>query len=512
MPQPTPTHILLVDDDVRDRAAVAQMLRAADWQVRAVESADAIAAAEGVDLILLRAETRDAAGNLLSLLFKRCLATVDIPLLLLSEENSDDPAADGQLTIPVRPAELLSTVRLLLRMRRMEQCFRADRRRLEEQFRQAQKLEAVGRLASGVAHDFNNVLTAITGYSELILLDGGDDANPLVRHAEEIRKASERGAALSRQLLAYGRQQPVAARVLSLNTVVADLEKLLQRLLRADVSLTLRLHPGLRRVSIDPGQVEQVLMNLVVNACDAMPLGGALTIATANVELDEAYAWAHADVQPGAYAMLAVSDTGSGMSDEVRAHMFEPFFTTKAPGKGTGLGLATVHGIVRDNGGHIEVLSGAGAGTTFRVYIPQVMEAAKPDALPAGHGRLASGSETILLVEDEEIVRNLTRTVLQRQGYQVLQASHGVEALRVSEGYVGPIHLLLTDVVMPHMNGRDLARRLGAQRPATKVMFMSGYTGLIDDPDEGMNGSAAFLHKPFAPDALARQVRALLDA
>jgi len=372
-------------------------------------------------------------------------------------------------------------------------------------------MEAIGRLTSGVAHDFNNVLTAITGYGELILADGGGAADPLCRHAEEILQAAERGATLTRQLLVYSRQQALAPTVLNLNTVVSGLERMLRRLVRADVSLTLRLDPNLRRVAIDASQVEQVLMNLVVNACDAMPHGGNLTITTANVELDEAYAWAQKDVQPGAYALLTVSDTGCGMNPEVRERIFEPFFTTKDAGKGTGLGLATVHGIVRANGGHIDVVTAPGAGANFRIYLPQVMEAAKPAPRAAGPARLLPGSETILLVEDEEVVRNLSRTILQRHGYRVLLASHGAEALQVSEHHEGPIHLLLTDVVMPYMNGRDLAQRLSQKRPATKVLFMSGYTGPIDDPLNGLGESAAFLPKPFAPDTLARQVRALLD-
>jgi two-component system cell cycle sensor histidine kinase/response regulator CckA len=386
-----------------------------------------------------------------------------------------------------------------------------ERKRLEEQFRQAQKMEAVGRLAGGVAHDFNNMLTAITGYSDLIRADS-DPAAAVFRNAEEIRKAAQRAATLTRQLLAYSRHQVLAPRVVNLNTVVADLEKMLRRLISEEVTLSLRLDPALRRIEAEPGQLEQVIMNLSVNATDAMPQGGSLTIGTANAELDEAYAWAHADVQPGAYALLTVADTGHGMTDAVKARLFEPFFTTKAPGKGTGLGLATVYGIVKANGGHIEVETAPGRGTTFKVYFPQVMENARPDqgeARPAGP---ATGTETILLVEDEEVVRNLTRTVLQRNGYRVLEACHGVEALDLCRQHGGPIHLLVTDVVMPQMNGRDLAQRLARFRPETKVLFMSGYTGFLDEPLGLPDGSAAFLQKPFAPDALVRQVRTLLDA
>ncbi|MBY0524596.1 MAG: PAS domain-containing protein [Gemmataceae bacterium] len=385
-----------------------------------------------------------------------------------------------------------------------------ERKRLEEQYRQAQKLEAVGRLAGGVAHDFNNVLTAIAGYSELIMLDSPDPMSSPYRNAEEISRTADRAASLTRQLLAYSRQQVVAPRVLNLNLLLSDMEKLLRRLIREDVVLTLALDPHLRLVEIDPGQVEQVVMNLTVNACDAMPQAGRLTIQTANVELDEAYAWSQADVQPGAYVLLTVTDTGSGMTEEVRTRLFEPFFTTKEPGKGTGLGLATVHSIVKANGGHIEVASQPGKGAEFKIYLPQVMERAKLDAATARPGKAPTGSETILLVEDEDIVRNLARTVLQRAGYRVLVAADGVEALQVCEQHTGAIELLVTDVVMPQMNGRDLAERLTQKRPALKVLFMSGYTGFINEP-LAVPTRAGFLQKPFAPDALARQVRSLLD-
>jgi two-component system cell cycle sensor histidine kinase/response regulator CckA len=292
---------------------------------------------------------------------------------------------------------------------------------------------------------------------------------------------------------------------------VTDLEKMLRRLISEAVTLTLRLDPMLRRIEAEPGQLEQVIMNLSVNATDAMPQGGSLTIGTSNAELDEAYAWAHADVQPGAYALLTVSDTGHGMTDDVKSRLFEPFFTTKVPGKGTGMGLATVFGIVKANGGHIEVETSPGRGTTFKVYFPQVMDNTSPDQRDVSPAGPATGTETILLVEDEEIVRNLTRTVLQRNGYRVLEACHGVEALDVCRQHPGPIHLMVTDVVMPHLNGRDLAQRLARLRPETKVLFMSGYTGFLDEPLGLPEDSAAFLQKPFAPDALARQVRTLLD-
>jgi PAS domain S-box-containing protein len=387
----------------------------------------------------------------------------------------------------------------------------SERKRLEEQLRQAQKMEALGRLAGGVAHDFNNLLTAITSYSEM-LLEGFADDDPARRHAEEIIRASDRAAALTRQLLAYSRQQVLAPQVMNLNTVVAGLERLLRRLIGEDVNLVTNLAPGLRRVKADPGQIEQVIMNLAVNARDAMPDGGKLTITTANVELDEAYAWAHVDVQPGAYVQLSVSDTGSGMTEQVRARVFEPFFTTKDVGKGTGLGLSTVYGIIKQSEGHIEVESEPGAGTTFHVFLPQVIEPARPTMHAMPLARALRGSETVLLVEDDDVVRALTRTVLERQGYTILEASHGVEAIQMCGRYQGPLHMVLTDVVMPYMNGRQLYGQLARLRPGIKVLYMSGYTGGAIGHLGELEAEGAFLQKPFPAGMLARKVREVLDA
>jgi PAS domain S-box-containing protein len=386
-----------------------------------------------------------------------------------------------------------------------------ERKRLEEQLRQSQKMEAIGRLAGGVAHDFNNLLTVITGYSELIMLDSGGPTDPVYHKAEEIKKAADRAASLTRQLLAYSRQQVLAPKVLNLNNVVTDMEKMLRRLIGEDIEFATRLDPNLRLVTADPGQIEQVIMNLAVNARDAMPTGGRMTIRTANVEIDEAYAWAHADVQPGAYVLLAVSDTGVGMSDEVRAHLFEPFFTTKEQGKGTGLGLATVYGILKQSGGHIDVETAPGAGTTFKVYLPQVLETAKGDAREALASHLAAGSETVLLVEDEEMVRSLTRAILQKNGYKVLEASHGAEAIRLCEQHHGPIHLVVTDVVMPQLNGHELYQRLLRLRPNLKALFISGYTGESVAQLGVLTEGSEFLQKPFRPDTLVRKVRKMLD-
>jgi len=383
-----------------------------------------------------------------------------------------------------------------------------ERAQLEQQLRQAQKMEAVGRLAGGIAHDFNNLLTAITGYAELLHEDlAADDRRR--EDVVEIRKAADRAAGLTRQLLAFSRQQVLQPRVLDLNALVAEFENMLRRLLGEDVALATRLAPGLGAMQADPGQFEQVVMNLAVNSRDAMPNGGQLTIETANVDLDDAYAREHYPARPGPYVLLAVSDTGTGMTAEVQAHLFEPFFTTKEKGKGTGLGLATVYGIVKQSGGFIWVYSEVGHGTTFKIYIPRVEGSAPPRP---GAASVAAGTETVLIAEDESAVRAVARHALERHGYTVLEAPSGEAALDLAERYSGTIHLLLTDVVMSGLSGPELARRLLPVRPEARVLFMSGYTG------EAIvhHGLAApgihYIQKPFAPDALAAKVREVLNA
>jgi two-component system, cell cycle sensor histidine kinase and response regulator CckA len=382
-------------------------------------------------------------------------------------------------------------------------------RMLELQLRQSQKMEAVGRLAGGIAHDFNNVLTAILGYADLLGGEvAGDDATS--EYVREIAAAGERAASLTRQLLAFSRQQMLEPRVLDLNALVENLQKMLRRLIGEDVELVTVLSERLPHVQADPGQLEQVIMNLAVNSRDAMPRGGTLTIETAEVELDPSYNKEHFAMPPGKYVMLAVTDSGIGMSAETRSHMFEPFFTTKELGKGTGLGLATVYGIVKQSGGFVWVYSELGIGTTFKIYLPPV-EAPVDRSVRPKNG-VVGGHETILLVEDEPGVRQLARKILERLGYRVLSASGGIEAIQIFMTATDPIDLLLTDVVMPDMSGSDIVAQIQRLSPRTKTVYMSGYTddaivrhGLIDPAQH-------FLQKPFSPEALGVKIREVLDS
>jgi PAS domain S-box-containing protein len=385
-----------------------------------------------------------------------------------------------------------------------------DRERAETASRQSQRLESVGRLAGGVAHDFNNLLTAITGYSEL-LLTGLEAGNEMQEDIEEIRKAALRAASLTRQLLAFSRRQVLEPIPLNLNEILEDIKNMLHRLIGADIELKTVLRPDLGIVRADPGQIEQVIVNLVVNARDAMPTGGKLTLETANVELDGSYVGQHVAVVPGPYVMLAVTDTGSGMDKQTQARIFEPFFTTKGPERGTGLGLSTVYGIVKQSGGNIWVYSEPGHGTAFKIYLPLAVDktvVARPVGRVSGSFR---GSETVLLAEDEDSVRRLAERLLRQAGYEVLVAQNGEEALLLSQQYRGTIHLLISDVVMPHMGGGQLAGRLAATRSATRVLYLSGYTDPSIVQQGLLEGAAAFLQKPFTTDALLRKVRDVLD-
>jgi PAS domain S-box-containing protein len=386
-----------------------------------------------------------------------------------------------------------------------------ERRALEQQLRQAQKMEAIGRLAGGVAHDFNNLLMVISGYSEFLLERLGPD--PALRGpAQEIAKASERATALTRQLLAFSRKQMLAPKVVDLNSVVTENLKMLTRLIGEDVDLVMVPGSGIGAVKADPGQIEQVVMNLAVNARDAMPHGGKLTIETANVKLDANYARFHSPVKPGDYVMLAISDTGMGMDSETQTHIFEPFYTTKGM-KGTGLGLSTVYGIVKQSEGYIWVYSETGKGTTFKIYLPRVdaalqSETQQPAAATAQPGQ---SRETILLVEDEDNLRQLARQSLENQGYSVLDAADGGAAIRISQTHQGPIHLLLTDVIMPGMNGRQLANEISPTRPEVKVLYMSGYTENHIGHNGTLDRGITLLQKPFTLPALQAKVREVLD-
>ena len=385
-----------------------------------------------------------------------------------------------------------------------------EKRQLEEQVQQAQKMEAVGRLAGGVAHDFNNLLTVITSCAELVLMDTGE-GDPRRENVEEIRKASQAAAGLTRQLLAFSRQQVIEPKLVTIEEVVATADKMLQRLIGEDVELVAVLNEDPATVKIDPGQLEQVIMNLAVNARDAMPDGGKLTLETSAVELGEVYVRTHWPAMPGRFALLAVSDTGIGMTDQTQARIFEPFFTTKEIGKGTGLGLATVYGIVKQSGGFIWVYSEPGQGATFRIYLPRVDESPTASQ-PVMSTASLLGTETILLTEDAPALRGMARQILERYGYTVLEAPSSKEALTLASSRPGPIHLLLTDVVMPGMSGRELAERFTAQRPEVKVLYMSGYTDDAVVRHGVLRPGTAYLQKPFTPETLGRKVREALDS
>ena len=401
---------------------------------------------------------------------------------------------------------VVESVRDITQQKQAEEALRLS----EENLRQSQKMEAVGRLAGGVAHDFNNILTAIIGYSEL-LQGKFAPGDPRLNDLEEIHQAAERAASLTRQLLAFSRKQIFAPKVLNLNNLILNLDKMLRRLLSEDIKLVTIPGENLGEVMADPGQIEQVIINLAVNARDATPRGGVITIETQNVFLDAAYAQKYVEVQPGDYVMLAVSDTGSGLDEASRARIFEPFFTTKELGQGTGLGLSTVHGIIKQSGGHITVYSEVGQGATFKVYLPRLRQPVQAEAAAPASCTLDRGTETILLVEDEDMVRQVARRILEMHGYTVLEAASGPDALLVSQKTQGPIHLMLTDVVMPGMSGGETAERLQAQRPELKVLFMSGHTENSIVHHGVLDPGVAFIQKPFRSDLLVHKVRQMLD-
>jgi signal transduction histidine kinase/CheY-like chemotaxis protein len=421
---------------------------------------------------------------------------------------------DGPAVVEVRVVETewegdvvsLASLRDITARKRAEERLRQR----DEQLRQAYKMEAIGRLAGGVAHDFNNLLTAIIGYSDIMLMRLASH-EPLYHYVEQISKAANRAALLTRQLLTFSRRQVYQKRLLHFNAVVVEIEKMLRPLIGEDIQLTTHLAPQLGSVYADLGHLQQLVMNLVVNARDAMPQGGILRIETAPVELQSDQGRRYLGAPAGAYVMLAVQDSGAGMDAEVMSHLFEPFYTTKEPGKGTGLGLAMVYGILEQEGGDIEVQSAPGAGTTFKIYLPRLDE--NPPVVGGAEVPAAplSGLETVLVVEDESIVRLSIRDTLQLKGYCVLEATAAQEACNFCLQHQGPIHLLITDVVMPGMNGQTLADRLVALRPDMRVLFISGHPGDAVARHGVLPPSAAFLQKPFPPDTLARKVREILD-
>ena len=385
-----------------------------------------------------------------------------------------------------------------------------ERDRTDAAFRQGQRLEAVGRLASGVAHDFNNMLTAIIGFGELVAQSLPAD-HPSRDDVKEILDAAGRAAGLTRQLLTFSRQQVVQSKLVHLNDVILGMDKLLRRLIREDIEFTSSLDPALGFVKADPGQIEQVVLNLCVNARDAIAGGGRLTIETANIDFDGSMAREYGLTTPGPYVMIAVSDTGAGMDSETRARIFEPFFTTKSPDQGTGLGLATVYGIVKQSSGEVWVYSEVGRGTVFKVFLPRV--AGESDAAGPSDATIVStkGNETILLAEDDEPLRRVAQRMLEQAGYTVIIARNGFEAARISEEFAEPIHLLVTDMVMPGMNGPQLAKQIVAARPSTRVLFLSGYTDATVAAQGLLARDAHFLQKPFATEALAGKVREVLN-
>jgi nitrogen-specific signal transduction histidine kinase/CheY-like chemotaxis protein len=382
---------------------------------------------------------------------------------------------------------------------------------LEDRLRQSQKMEAVGRLAGGVAHDFNNLLTVILGYTQL-LMDGLPPGSRLAEGTAQIKSAADRAAGITRQLLAFSRKQVRSPRLIDLNNVMLNLDTMLRRLIGEDIEVLTVPAGDLGTVKADPGQIEQVLMNLALNARDAMPTGGKLTLETSNIELDDGYAHERQPVEPGRYVMLAVSDTGVGMSPETLAHIFEPFYTTKEPGKGTGLGLSTVYGVVKASGGYVWVYSELGQGTTFKIYLPRVDQPAQPLSAENRSSGIQRGTETILLVEDDPQLNQLASSVLTHCGYKVLAAATPEEGLALCRTHLHEIHLLVTDVVMPKMNGRQLAEEVARIRPSVKLLYVSGYTGNAIVHYGVLDAGLWFLPKPFSLAALVAKVREVLDA
>ena len=512
----SPLHILHLEDNPND-AALVQSTLAADGITCATICVqthdDFVAALErgGIDLIL--SDFTLPAFDGLAALSIAHTGWPDLPVIMVSgtlgEERAVDSLKSGATDYVLK--ERLTRLVPAVRRAMLEVETRAENKRLEGQFIGAQKMEVIGQLAAGVAHDFNNILTVIMGNNDLMRSELGPDS-PLREHAEEIRHASERAAGLTQQLLIFGRKQTVQPVVLDLNDVVKDLNKMLRRLIGENIEMTIVPGKQTGRVKADSGHVGQVLMNLAVNARDAMPNGGRLTIATNNVTLDENYTRTHPGAMPGDYVILSVSDTGTGLTEGVKAHLFQAFFTTKPLGKGTGLGLVTCQTIVQQSGGHIGIYSEVGRGTTFKVYFPRVEQRLDAAARSAQTGPLPRGTETLLVVEDEPPLRHLTCRALNAQGYEVLPASNGQDALRVVHEHKGaPIRLVVTDVIMPLMGGKVMAEWLKTTCPGIKVIFTSGYTDATIAHHGMLETGVEFLSKPYTPATLVRKVREVLD-
>ncbi len=512
-----PLRVLIIEDSEDDAVMVVRELKRAgyDADFLRVDNGDALKAslaARQWDLVISDFSMPGFSGTEALKLVRS--AGCDAPFIFVSGTMGEDTAVaalkDGAQDYIIKTNLKRLVPALQRELREAEE--RRQRKHLEQQVLQLQKFEAIGRLAGGVAHDFNNLLGVILGQSE-ILLDRPHDEG-ITRGLEMIRESAGRGASLTRQLLAFGRRQVLEPKVLNLNVILADVEKLLQRVIGEDIELVFQTDAKIGNVKADPGQVEQVIINLATNARDAMPAGGKLTIATANADLDEAYADRRVVVRPGHYVQLVVSDTGCGMDRETQSHIFEPFFSTKEQGKGTGLGLATVYGIVKQSGGHLWVYSEPDQGTTFKIYLPLVKAAAESPRYAEGSEELSCGSETILVVEDDALLREVACEFLQRSGYTVIATESPEEALRLAESHNGPIDFLLTDVNMPKMNGRELATRLIKARPGMKVLFVSGYAdGIVRDGAYGpLEEGLAFLQKPYTRHALVRKIREILDS
>lgn len=520
----SPLRVLHLEDNPVDAELIAATLAEGGipCDAKCVETREQfVAALKGRDFDMILADYSLPSFDGVSALALARQLRPDVPFIFVSGTLGEELAIDTMhrgatdYILKQRLGRLVPSVQRALR----EMDERAERRRAEEalrqsekQFRQAQKMEAVGRLAGGLAHDFNNLLTVIMGYSQVLLSELGED-HPLRSKIEETQKAGERAATLIRQLLTFSRKQALEPKVVALNGVVTSLESLLRRLIGEDIQLVIQTDPADPRIKADPAQLEQVIMNLVVNARDAMPKGGTLTIETSSATLARSPLHYLHPLPPGRYVRLSVTDTGCGMDSRILSHIFEPFFTTKEEGKGTGLGLSTVYGIVTQSGGGIDVTSRINKGTRFDIYFPHVRLDATTSTETETSGQVSRGSETILVVEDEPSVRQLVRDELGKLGYRVLEAKSGVEACLLATQQGGQLHVLLTDVVMPGMSGRELAQHLLVIKPDLKVLFISGYADDVGITGPDDRGSAfAFLQKPFTPEVLARTVRDLLDA